>query len=113
VEYRAALRRDEGSGQRQAEALRAIHAFRPGQLPSDHRRSGRRLSRTARGGLETLTRLSIAAIRKPYVRAEGGHGGGRERCAVGGGRHACVGSISVAGTGGGSWSISALLHRTQ
>ena len=41
--HRAVLRRDEGSGQGQAEALRALHALRRADVLRDGGRSGRRL----------------------------------------------------------------------
>ena len=43
--HRAVLRRDEGSGQGQAEALRALHPPRRADVLRDDRRSGERLSR--------------------------------------------------------------------
>ena len=54
VGHRAAVRRNEGSGQGQAEALRAVRALRRRELPSDRGRRRRRLPRRALGGLETL-----------------------------------------------------------
>ena len=55
VGHRAALRRNEGPGQGQAEALRTARALRQRQLPSHRGRRRRRLPRRARGGLETLS----------------------------------------------------------
>ena len=54
--HRAAVRRDEGSGQGQAEALRAVRAVRRRELLSDDRRRRRRLPRRPRGRLEALSR---------------------------------------------------------
>ncbi len=54
IGHRAAVRRNEGSGQGQAEALRAVRSLRCRRLLSDHRRRRRRLPRRARGGLEAL-----------------------------------------------------------
>ena len=54
--HRAALRRDEGPGQGQAEALRTVRAPGRGSLLSDRRRGRQRLSRGTPGGLGGLGR---------------------------------------------------------
>ena len=47
--HRVVFRRDEGSGQGQAEALRAFHALRRAELLRHHRGSGQRLPRRPSG----------------------------------------------------------------
>ena len=63
VRHRAAVRRDEGPGQGQAEALRAAGPLRPRQLPPHHRRRRRRLPRGAPGGLEALRSSAWVILR--------------------------------------------------
>ena len=56
IGHRAAVRGNEGSGQGQAEAVRAVRSLR--QLLSHDRRGRRRLSRGVLGGLEALIAAS-------------------------------------------------------